>query len=161
MPISFDPLPHSAERHTTLANHDSFLHAILSTLPSHQSYTIIITTSPPDTALIPPTYSTDDSYDPNLHIEFKRDADFHTTAKNGTDNLPLFEKYVFLSPGMLPYIYPHFASTNEITGLIMGFFVILPLLLLFYIALGALSSLKVSYFAFSKEMGPAAQRKAQ
>jgi hypothetical protein len=43
----------------------------------------------------------------------------------------------------------------------MGLFVTLPLLMLLYIGLSALNSLKVSYYAFSREMGPAAQKKQQ
>lgn len=41
----------------------------------------------------------------------------------------------------------------------MFLFTAIPMLMLLYIALSALSSLQVSYFAFSKEMGPAAQKK--
>jgi hypothetical protein len=50
-------------------------------------------------------------------------------------------------------------SINFIIGIFMVAFTALPLLLLLYVALSALSGLKVSYYAFSKEMGPAAQRK--
>jgi len=42
-------------------------------------------------------------------------------------------------------------------GLTVSFF----LSLLLYVGISAISSLEVSYFAFSKEMGPAAQRKQQ
>ena len=41
----------------------------------------------------------------------------------------------------------------------MGGFVALLLLFIGYIGFSALNSLQVSYFAFSKEMGPAAQKK--
>ena len=43
----------------------------------------------------------------------------------------------------------------------MGIFVGILLLMILYIGLNAISSLQVSYFAFSKEMGPAAQKKQQ
>lgn len=43
----------------------------------------------------------------------------------------------------------------------MGIFVSLILLAILSVAITAVSSLTVSYGAFDKEMGPAAQRKAQ
>jgi hypothetical protein len=41
----------------------------------------------------------------------------------------------------------------------MGGLVVLILFFVGYIGFSALNSLQVSYFAFSKEMGPAAQKK--
>jgi hypothetical protein len=41
----------------------------------------------------------------------------------------------------------------------MGLTASLPLLLILYVGIRAVSSLEVSYFAFSKEMGPAGQKK--
>merc|ERR1712093_385277 len=58
------------------------------------------------------------------------------------DRRPLFEKYNFLSP-----------------GLFMGLLVTLLLLAILSVGIGAISSLEVSYGAFDKEMGPAAQQK--
>lgn len=43
----------------------------------------------------------------------------------------------------------------------MGLTVTVLLLLILYIAVSAISGLEVSYMAFSKEMGPAAQKKQQ
>jgi hypothetical protein len=43
----------------------------------------------------------------------------------------------------------------------MGISVSLSLLLILYVGISAIAGLEVSYFAFSKEMGPAAQRKQQ
>lgn len=54
----------------------------------------------------------------------------------------LFEKYQYFTP-----------------GLFMAFTVVIPLLFILGVGLRALSSLEVSYFAFSKEMGPTAQKK--
>jgi hypothetical protein len=46
-------------------------------------------------------------------------------------------------------------------GLFMGLLVGLLLISILSVGLSAISSLQVSYAAFDKEMGPAAQRKAQ
>lgn len=43
----------------------------------------------------------------------------------------------------------------------MGITVSLLLFSILYVAVSAVSSVEVSYMAFSKEMGPAAQRKQQ
>jgi hypothetical protein len=41
----------------------------------------------------------------------------------------------------------------------MGLLIALPLFSILYVALSAIAGLKVSYHAFSKEMGPSAQKK--
>ena len=41
----------------------------------------------------------------------------------------------------------------------MGILITLPLLMILYVAISGVSSLQVSYAAFDKEMGPAAQKK--
>jgi hypothetical protein len=61
-----------------------------------------------------------------------------------TDQRPLFEQYQFFNPGLF-------------MGLIVG----LILISILGVGMSALGSLKVSYAAFDKEMGPAAQKKAQ
>jgi hypothetical protein len=112
---------------------DNFLHAVISNIPAGHAYTLIYYTTPSN-------LMDNRIHDPFLHTEFKR-------AEGSAANLtgaPLFEKYAFLSPALL-----------------MGFFVMLPLFVLFYVGLSALMSLKVSYFAFSKEMGQFAQKKQQ
>ncbi|KAL9096194.1 MAG: hypothetical protein Q9165_001717 [Trypethelium subeluteriae] len=75
------------------------------------------------------------------HIELKRDLSGHIRAAKNS-SLPLFETYQFLSP-----------------GLFMGGVVTILLLLILYVGVTAIASLEVSYMAFSKEMGPAAQKK--
>jgi hypothetical protein len=60
------------------------------------------------------------------------------------DTRGLFEKYQFFTPGI-------FMS-------LIVFFILLTIL---YVGLSAVSSLKVPYGAFDKEMGPAAQKKQQ
>jgi len=59
-------------------------------------------------------------------------------------NASLFERYQFFTPGIF-------------MGFVAGFI----MLSILYVGLSALSSLEVSYGAFDKEMGPAAQKKQQ
>lgn len=79
-------------------------------------------------------------FDEAVQMELKRDLSSHkrATSKEGG----LFERYQYFTPPIF-----------------MGFVAIAPLFLIIFVGLRALSSLEVSYFAFSKEMGPAAQRK--
>ena len=81
-------------------------------------------------------------------MELKRDLSAHATRDSSVRPKPalhanagLFEKYQFFTP-----------------GLFMGLVAAVPLLLIILVGVRALVSLEVSYFAFSKEMGPAAQR---
>ncbi|KKY14976.1 putative er protein big1 [Phaeomoniella chlamydospora] len=75
-----------------------------------------------------------------MHSDLKRELrSIGARAKKG-DVLPdgaLFDRYQYLTP-----------------GLFMGFLVALPLLLILYVAIRALSSLEVSYAAFDKDTGP-------
>ena len=52
-------------------------------------------------------------------------------------------------------------ETDVASGLFMGLIVGLLLLSILYVGISAVSSLQVSYAAFDKEMGPAAQKKQQ
>jgi hypothetical protein len=85
-----------------MAEHDSFLHAVLSTVGGSK-YTVIYATTPSSSPqdVTPPLYEMDHLYDASLHSELKRDVGSHAirTAASGA---PLFEKYVFLSSGMAP-----------------------------------------------------------
>ncbi|KAF2429849.1 BIG1-domain-containing protein [Tothia fuscella] len=145
--IEFSPLPTvPSERISKLAEHDSFLHAIMTSLGGDK-YTVVYTTSPPAEGLIAPAqYSPAPVYEMDeqsaLHTDLKRDLDSHSNAK--TTNLALFDTYQFLSPGIF-----------------MGVLVFLLLFLILYVGISAVAGLQVSYFAFSKEMGPAGQKKGQ
>ena len=80
-------------------------------------------------------------------MDLKRDFSTGKRATDGQLDLPegpLFERYSFLSPGIF-----------------MSILVIIILLSILYVAISGLASLQVSYAAFDKEMGPAAQKKAQ
>jgi len=145
--VEFSSLPSQPnDRTLKLAEHDSFLHAVISELGGDK-YTVVYTTTPPTPQHIaasqypiPPTYEMDDPYASVLHMDLKRDVDSHANS-NGS-NLALFDKYQYLSP-----------------GLFMGIMVFLILFSILYVGITAVASLQVSYFAFSKEMGPSAQKK--
>ncbi|KAF3760271.1 BIG1-domain-containing protein [Cryphonectria parasitica EP155] len=63
---------------------------------------------------------------------------------NTVGSAPLFVKYQFFTPGIF-----------------MGFVAVFLMLAMLYVGLNAVASLQVSYGAFDKEMGPAAQKKTQ
>lgn len=111
------------------------------------------TTSPPSNADYQQVdnqeqvYEYDEPYPSSLHTDLKRDTNAYPRASNSSNlnsDLPLFEKYQFLN-----------------AGIFMGLLVTIVLLMILYVGISAISGLEVSYGAFSKEMGPAAQRKQQ
>ncbi|KAM0435081.1 hypothetical protein ACHAPT_003170 [Fusarium lateritium] len=83
-----------------------------------------------------------------VRMDVKRDVTdgFQRRADNDTeyDNRPLFQKYQFFTPGIFMAL---------VTAIVL--FSILG------VGLRALASLEVSYGAFDKDMGPAAQKKQQ
>lgn len=93
-------------------------------------------------------YEMDEPYPSSMHIDLKRDvyprASNNTNGTNLDSNLPLFEKYQFLS-----------------SGIFMGGVVSILLLSILYVGISAIAGLEISVMAFSKEMGPAAQKKQQ
>ncbi|OMP84156.1 hypothetical protein BK809_0001541 [Diplodia seriata] len=112
-----------------------------------KSYTVIYTTTPPVVDQIPAPkqqhpvqgYEMEEAFP--LHTEMKRAL---ANGATGDEDVALFEKYQFLSPGIF-----------------MGLSVSIVLFLILYVGVTAVAGLEVSYFAFSKEMGPAAQKKQQ
>lgn len=92
-------------------------------------------------------YEMDEPYPSALHQDLKRDIKFEPLKNSNNtmqDGLPLFEKYQFLSPGIF-----------------MGLTVTLLLVVILWVGVSAIAGLEVSYMAFSKEMGPAAQNKGK
>ncbi|KAK4983326.1 hypothetical protein LTR66_008866 [Elasticomyces elasticus] len=151
--VHLSALPtHAEERASKLAQHDSYVNALLSSLPSDEFILFYISTPPTSEQLddwqYPPTvYEMDQPFPSALHTDLKRDFSVETKAgnhSNSQSDLPLFEKYQFLS-----------------SGIFMGLVVSLLLLLILYVGISAISSVEVSYMAFNKEMGPAAQKKQQ
>jgi hypothetical protein len=145
--VQFQTLPTAHDgRSSKLAEHDSFLHAVVSEVGG-EKYTVIYTTTPSagDTVLVEQPaldYEMDDPFASVLHTDLKRDlGSGHAFQSNGS-NLGLFDKYEYTSPGIF-----------------MGLSVFLLLFIILYVGITAVASLQVSYFAFSKEMGPSQQKK--
>ncbi|KAL8928233.1 MAG: hypothetical protein Q9208_001943 [Pyrenodesmia sp. 3 TL-2023] len=163
--LDFPALPADSEalssnRLSKLQENDIFLQSLLNLLPTSK-YTVIYTTTPFHTlrasssasSLEPEPYEMDTSFSSQAHMELKRDMLAHSRRENGSDAAggnvtlvdgPLFERYAFLSPGIF-----------------MGLLIALPLFLILYVGISGVGSLQVSYAAFDREMGPAAQKKGQ
>ena len=85
-----------------------------------------------------------------MHTDLKRDLHSHirrasnSTSGGNNNNAALFEKYGFLSPGIF-----------------MGLLTVLLLFMILYVGITAIAGLEIPVMAFSKEMGPSGQKKAQ
>ncbi|KAF2178644.1 BIG1-domain-containing protein [Zopfia rhizophila CBS 207.26] len=138
------PAPAIANRALTLDKYDSFLEKLLTSSTKSEPYTVIYTTTAQTsdaTFQNQHTYEMDDPFGEAVHMELKRDTGIHRKAAPQSEGA-LFERYQYLSP-----------------GLFMGLTAVVPLFFILYFGLSAISSLEVSYYAFSKEMGPSAQKK--
>jgi len=138
--IELEPLTVAAGA-SALKKNDDELGLVLDQYDMEGSYTVIYTGGP--RTEIPKTYTA--KFQETTHIELKRQL--HTVGRraiNGTSDLPLFEKYQYFTPAIF-----------------MGLVALVVLLSILYYGISALSSLEVSYGAFDKEMGPAAQKKQQ
>ncbi|RFU36136.1 hypothetical protein B7463_g201, partial [Scytalidium lignicola] len=110
-----------------------------------QSYTIIYLSTPPTREVIVDEVTTYDAmFNTPLKMDLKRDLRIRADNHTRFDRRPLFEKYQFFTP-----------------GLFMGLTVTIILLAILSVGIMAVASLEVSYGAFDKEMGPAAQKKQQ
>ncbi|KAL3957901.1 hypothetical protein ACCO45_008479 [Purpureocillium lilacinum] len=129
------------DRAGALSHNDAVLANNIDSVTKSGSYTILFYSTPSEPAYEP-------EFVDSLHMDLKRDMEGTPRAgnKNSTqrDTRPLFEKYQFFTPGIF-----------------MGLLVALVLFSILGVGLKALSSLEVSYGAFEKEMGPAAQKKQQ
>ncbi|KAI5810169.1 BIG/ATPase V1 complex, subunit S1 [Peziza echinospora] len=138
------------ERTSEIQLTDNFLNALLtSSLPPSTKWVLIYVSTP-----ITTTHNHHHTTTSNDELKRRSPQSPSTTEKNDNSTTPppeftpptggLFQKYVFFSPGIF-------------MGYIAAFF----LGILMVVGLSGLGSLKISYGAFEKEMGPAAQRKAQ
>lgn len=128
---------------------------------------IIVSTPPTTVEHTDKVYEMDDPYPSALHQDLRRDIKYEPlkSSSNSTmqDGLPLFEKYQFFTPGKLLLVYfivGNIANENCL-GLFMGLTVSLLLVVILWVGVSAIAGLEVSYMAFSKEMGPAAQNKGK
>jgi hypothetical protein len=145
--VRFPALPLGHQRNAKLEEHDSFLHAVISEIGGND-YTVVYATTQAEDGHRQHVYEAgadyemDDHMQSILHTDMKRDLSSGHSLQSNSSNLGLFDKYEFLSPGIF-----------------MGLFISIILFLILYVGISAVASLQVSYFAFSKEMGPAQQKK--
>ncbi|KAI9850577.1 MAG: hypothetical protein M1838_005427 [Thelocarpon superellum] len=147
MRVEFSDLPESElERTLQLSQNDAFLSSLIDLLPSSR-YSVFYTTTPisnTEAASKPTADSTDAAQRPSS-VELKRDLNAQASQGNTTlIDGPLFQRYQFFTPAIF-------------MGLVVSFL----LLTILYLGISGVASLKVSYAAFDKEMGPAAQKKQQ
>ena len=131
-------------------------------------YTVIYTTSPPTTShpsepAEPEEYEMDSLFQAPVHLELKRDMSHQKRASDANITLPngpLFERYQYLTPGVAyqPRCLNQLICLHSL-GLFMGLLVSFILVSILYVGITGVASLQVSYAAFDKEMGPAAQKK--
>ncbi|KAI9795887.1 MAG: hypothetical protein M1833_006614 [Piccolia ochrophora] len=151
--VEFPAPPTSkVERARQLVENDAFLSSIIDLLPSRKYTTIYTTTG--ITSKEAHTFHEHGSHDhqANKKAPAYSELKYRATVEDDNDKPqnvtlidgPLFERYQFLSP-----------------ALFMSLLVIFVLLTLLTIGIRAISSLQVSYAAFDKDMGPAAQKKQQ
>lgn len=135
-----------AHRKEKLINDDTVLGDYIFDTAKEQDFTVIYITTPPTESQAKVQlehYTYDSNFPGSVQMELKRDLSAHEKQSNATEG-GLFERYQFFTPGIF-----------------MGFAAIIPLFLILLVGVRALTSLEVSYFAFSKEMGPNAQKRQQ
>ncbi|KAI9772286.1 MAG: hypothetical protein M1840_001035 [Geoglossum simile] len=150
--IDFTALPtRKSERAGKLSENDAFLSSIIDLFPT-QRYTVVYTTIPVSAEEAHILYAVGQGRKQQIlsssaHMQRREstlDEDPSPNRNDTADNLPLFDKYQFFTPGIF-------------MGLLVSFFLISVL----SVGIAAVSSLQVPYGAFEKEMGPAAQKKFQ
>ncbi|KAH7391888.1 BIG/ATPase V1 complex, subunit S1 [Pyrenochaeta sp. MPI-SDFR-AT-0127] len=146
--MSQAPATSKALRTHQLQSDDAALDQQIVNEAKSQDYTVIYITSPQTESQAKAqleqeqySYDMENSFGGAVQMELKRDLSSHIKRANATQG-GLFERYQYFTP-----------------GLFMGFAAIIPLFLILLVGIRALTSLEVSYYAFSKEMGPNAQKK--
>ncbi|KAI8935994.1 hypothetical protein NX059_007497 [Plenodomus lindquistii] len=135
-----------AQRREKLLNDDTILADYIFDTANEHDFTVIYVTTPQTESQAKVQlehYTYESSFSDSVQMELKRDLSAHDKQSNTTEG-GLFEHYQFFTPGIF-----------------MGFAAIIPLFLILLVGVRALTSLEVSYFAFSKEMGPNAQKRQQ
>ncbi|KAK1760459.1 BIG/ATPase V1 complex, subunit S1 [Echria macrotheca] len=133
-------LGEAEKRREVLADNDHELGLLLDALEGE--YTVVMFSDPNEFKAYEPEFA-----EP-VHMDLKRHADEELSfagirrKSNSTSSLPLFEKYQFFTPAVFS-----------------GLIALIVLMTILGVGLKALASLEVSYGAFDKEMGPAAQKK--
>ncbi|KAF2832114.1 BIG1-domain-containing protein [Ophiobolus disseminans] len=142
------PGPDKAHRTSKLQRADETMESLI-TKEAARDFTVIYITTPVQESVAKaqlqedtPPYEMENAFGNFDQLELKRDLSSHVRSANSTSSPGLFERYQYFTP-----------------GLFMAFSAIIPLFLILLVGIRALTSLEVSYFAFSKEMGPNAQKK--
>ncbi|KAK3297458.1 BIG/ATPase V1 complex, subunit S1 [Chaetomium fimeti] len=140
LPAASDRAGAEGAREEVLGDNDHELGKLLDSLDG-EDYTVVVFSDPSEFKAYEPEFSGP------VHMDMKRSASAERqfvarSQSNSTDNRPLFEKYQFFTPGIF-----------------MSFIVLAVVLAILTVGLKALASLEVSYGAFDKDMGPAAQKK--
>ncbi|KAJ8125179.1 hypothetical protein O1611_g8463 [Lasiodiplodia mahajangana] len=146
--IELSPVPSSAaESAKTLKQNDDELGLVLEQYKAAagDSYTVIYAGGPRTEKPEPYTAEFTDSGAGQKELKRQlHDVNRVKRQDKNTKNLPLFAKYQYFTPGIF-----------------MGLIALVILMSILYAGISALASLQVSYGAFDKEMGPAAQKKQQ
>ncbi|KAI1180956.1 ER protein BIG1 [Nemania sp. FL0916] len=167
--IELSPVPSAAaESVKTLKENDGELGLLLDQYKAvaGDSYTVIYAGGA--RAEKPETYTPEFTDSGAGHSELKRQLHDVKGVRRQEQkkNLPLFEKYQFFTPGK-PGSLAHmavqmsFRANLRFAGIFMSLIAFIVLMSILYGGISALASLQVSYGAFDKEMGPAAQKKQQ
>lgn len=135
-------LRETAKRREILGDNDHELGRLLETLAG--DYTVVMFSDPNEFKAYEPEFVEPARIVEASHMDLKRDdgAGVGVRKNNATDNRPLFEKYQFFTPGIFS-----------------GLIALIVILSILTVGLKSLASLEVSYGAFDKENGPAAQKK--
>ncbi|GAP87677.1 putative ER protein big1 [Rosellinia necatrix] len=146
--IELSPVPSSpAESAKALKGNDDELGLVLEQYEASagDSYTVIYAGG--SRTETPQTYTSEFTDSGVGQAELKRrlhNANGVRRQEKSDRKLPLFAKYQYFTPGVF-----------------MGLIAFLILMSILYVGISALASLEVSYGAFDKDMGPAAQKKSQ
>ncbi|KAJ6787560.1 hypothetical protein PWT90_00643 [Aphanocladium album] len=133
--VSLGQLPQEDRAEALLVN-DRILGERIGKENGRDSFTVLLYATRPE-----PAYEA--QFGDAVHQDLRR-ATHESSAHVEKDNRPLFEKYQFFTPGIF-----------------MGIITAIVLFSILGVGIKALGSLEVSYGAFEKEMGPAAQKKQQ
>ncbi|KAJ3498775.1 hypothetical protein NLG97_g844 [Lecanicillium saksenae] len=134
--VSLGQLPQE-DRAEALRINDHALGERIGKENGHTSFTVLFYATRPE-----PAYEA--QFGDAVHQDLRRATHGSSAPAVERDNRPLFEKYQFFTPGIF-----------------MGIITAIVLFSILGVGIKALGSLEVSYGAFEKEMGPAAQKKQQ
>ncbi|KAH8596985.1 BIG/ATPase V1 complex, subunit S1 [Bisporella sp. PMI_857] len=129
--------------HQVRANDARIDSMLRNTMAQGADYTVIYISTPLNGTVKEEAMVYEAEFDSQAHIDLKRSIQARVPKETpNKDHRPLFEKYQFLTPGIF-----------------MGLITVIIMFIIISVGISAVSSLQVSYSAFDKENGPAAQKK--